>query len=160
MRRTFTLGFKLEVAELGVNQGYSIEDACKAVDVSTTAMRSWVRQFENEHQVITPVGSKAQTIDQRRIQELKARLRQGEREKDILKKATVDSIDLRSDEVIILNDRLRAQYRRATCLLHLMLHAAPHGRYRHHRQVGIQPLLASGPYETRDPVGRVPVWCP
>jgi len=87
-RRTFTPDFKLEAAGLVVHQGYSIKEACKAVDVSPTAMRSWVRQLENEHQGSTPVGSKALTTDQRRIQALEARLRQVEREKDILKKAT------------------------------------------------------------------------
>ena len=71
-----------------VEQGYSITQACEAVDVGPTAMRRWVNQLKTERHGITPIGSKALTPDQQRIQELEARIKRIEREKEILKKAT------------------------------------------------------------------------
>ena len=57
------------------------------MDVSTSAMRSWVKQLKGEKSGISP-SSPALTPDQRRIQELEERIKRLEREKNILKKAT------------------------------------------------------------------------
>ena len=51
-------------------------------------MRKWVTQLKQERQGETPVGSKALTPDQRKIQELEAKIQRIEREKEIIKKAT------------------------------------------------------------------------
>ena len=86
---TFTTEFKVESANLVINQGYSIsEAACQAVGVSESAIRRWVKQLKEEQRGFTPVGSKALTPDQQRIQELEAKIKRIEREKEILKKAT------------------------------------------------------------------------
>ena len=85
---TFTTEFKVDSANLVINQGYSISEACQAVGVSESAMRRWVKQLKEEQRGVTPIGSKALTSDQRRIQELEAKIKRIEREKDILKKAT------------------------------------------------------------------------
>ena len=87
-RRQFSPEFKRESASLVLDQGYSISQACKAVDVGSTAMRRWVAQLEQERQGITPSGSKALTPEQQKIQELEAKIKRIEREKDILKKAS------------------------------------------------------------------------
>ena len=87
-RRHYSQEFKLSSARLVVEQGYSITQACEAVDVGPTAMRRWVNQLKTERHGITPIGSKALTPDQQRIQELEARIKRIEREKEILKKAT------------------------------------------------------------------------
>ena len=86
-RRSFSPEFKLEAASLVVEQGYSIADACEAMNVSETAMRSWVKQLESERSGVHPT-SPALTAEQRRIQELEERIKRLEREKAILKKAT------------------------------------------------------------------------
>ena len=85
---TFTAEFKVDSANLVINQGYSISEACQAVGVSESAMRRWVKQLREEQRGFTPVGSKALTPDQQRIQELEAKIKRIEREKEILKKAT------------------------------------------------------------------------
>lgn len=85
---TFTTEFKVDSANLVINQGYSVSEACQAVGVSESAMRRWVRQLKEEQRGLTPVGSKALTADQQRIQELEAKIKRIEREKEILKKAT------------------------------------------------------------------------
>lgn len=87
IRRTFTPEFKAEAASLVVEQGHSVSQACKAMNVGENAMRRWVKQLQQEKQGITP-QAKALTLDQRRIQELEARVDRLEREKALLKKAT------------------------------------------------------------------------
>ena len=87
-RRTFSTEFKRESACLVLDQGYSISEACTALDVGPTAMRRRVRQLRAERGGITPVGSKVITPDQQRIQALEAQIKRIEREKEILKKAT------------------------------------------------------------------------
>lgn len=87
-RRKFSSEFKQEAASLVLDQDYSVHDACEAMGVGGTAMRRWVNQLNEERHGITPVGSKAITPDQQRIQELEAKIRRIEMEKDILKKAT------------------------------------------------------------------------
>lgn len=87
-RRYFSPEFKEESASLVIDQGYSIQQACDAIGVGPTAMRRWVHQLKAELQGISPQQGKAITADQRRIQELEAKIRRIEMEKEILKKAT------------------------------------------------------------------------
>lgn len=87
-RRSFTLEFKQESACLVLDQGYKVAEASQAVGVGESTLRRWVNQLKAERQGNTPVGSKALTAEQQRIQELEATVKRIEREKDILKKAT------------------------------------------------------------------------
>lgn len=86
-RRTFTQDFKLESAQLVVDQGYSIREAASAMDVGKSTMDKWVRQLKEERN-----GGSSQpnalTPDQRKIKELEKKIRWIEEEKEILKKAT------------------------------------------------------------------------
>lgn len=86
-RRSFTPEFKRDAALLVLEQGYSILEASRAIDVDETALRRWVEQLQAEQQGITP-SSKALTTEQLRIQELEKRIKRLEMEKEILKKAT------------------------------------------------------------------------
>ncbi len=87
-RRSYTPQFKHESACLVLDHGYSVREACEAVGVGPTALRRWIEQLTSERRGKTPVKSKALTPDQQRIQELEAKIRKIEREKEILKKAT------------------------------------------------------------------------
>jgi transposase len=99
-RRTFSDEFKIESASLVLNQNYSFRDASRAVGVGDTALRRWVNQLEQERQGKTPLGSKALTPDQQKIQELEARIKRIEREKEILKKATA----------LLMSDTMRSSF--------------------------------------------------
>jgi transposase len=90
LRRSFTAEFKLEAASLVLDQGYSVTEASRSLDVGETVLRRWVQQLQSERTGTTPI-SKALTPEQQKIQELEARINRLEREKDILKKATVNS---------------------------------------------------------------------
>ena len=72
-RRTFSTEFKHEAACLVLDQGYSIPEASRSLDVGETALRRWVQQLKLERGGETPV-SKALTVEQKRIQELEARV--------------------------------------------------------------------------------------
>lgn len=86
-RRSFSTEFKHEAVCLVLDQGYSIPEACRSLDMGETALRRWVEQLKLERGGGTPV-SKALSAEQSRIQELEARVHRLEREKSILKKAT------------------------------------------------------------------------
>lgn len=86
-RRTFSAEFKLEAANLVLEQGYTVSEASRSLDVSENVLRRWVTQLKQERGGQTP-SSKALTPEQQKIQELEARINRLEREKSILKKAT------------------------------------------------------------------------
>jgi transposase len=86
-KRTFSPEFRLEAAQLVVDQGYSLREACDAMGVSKSTMESWVRKLRSERLGNAPKGE-ALTPEQREIQDLKRRLRRVEEEKEIIKKAT------------------------------------------------------------------------
>lgn len=86
-RRTFSAEFKHDAAALVLDQGYSMTEASKSLDVGTGTLRRWVSQLRAERGGETP-KAKALTPEQREIQELKARINRLEREKAVLKKAT------------------------------------------------------------------------
>lgn len=87
IRRNFSSQFKLEAAQLVVDQNYTAQEAADAMGVGLSTMSKWVRQLRNERKGITPRAS-ALTPEQIEIQQLKKRIKYLEEEKDILKKAT------------------------------------------------------------------------
>ena len=86
-RRSFSTEFKHDAAALILDQGYTIAEACRSLDVGETILRRWVEQLRAERGGTTPT-SRAMTPEQQRIQELEKRVRDLETEKRILKKAT------------------------------------------------------------------------
>ncbi|SHM13190.1 transposase [Vreelandella subglaciescola] len=87
-RRNFSPAFRLEAAQLVVDQGYTLKAACEAMGIGKTTMESWVRKLRVERAGNAPQKGEALTPEQREIQDLKRRLRRSEEEKTILKKAT------------------------------------------------------------------------
>lgn len=87
-RRSFSREFKIDAAALILHQGYSYKEACESLGISDGALRNWVSQLKKEKSGHTPESRKALTDEHREIQQLKARVRQLETEKEILKKAT------------------------------------------------------------------------
>ncbi|WP_279497334.1 IS3 family transposase [Aeromonas veronii] len=107
LRRSFTAEFKLEAASLVLDQGYSVPEASRSLDVGETVLRRWVQQLQSERSGTTPI-SKALTPEQQKIQELEARINRLEREKDIPKKGYC-SLDGGRVYTYALIDRLREQ---------------------------------------------------
>lgn len=86
-RRTFSTESEMDAASLVLDQGYSIPEADRSMDVGETTVRHWVDQLRIERDGTTP-PVKALTPEQQKIQQLEACISQLEREKSILKKAT------------------------------------------------------------------------
>lgn len=86
-RRAFTPEFRLEAAQLVVEQNYSIREAAEAMGVGKSTMDKWVKQLREELSGRSPKATPI-TPEQRKIRELELRIQKIEREKDILKKAT------------------------------------------------------------------------
>ena len=86
-RPTFSPEFRLECAQLVVDQGYSVAKAAQAMNVGKSTMDKWVRQLREERAGVRPKATPI-TPDQLKIRELEKKIRDLEIEKDILKKAT------------------------------------------------------------------------
>jgi transposase len=86
-RPNFKPEFRLEVAELVLNKGYSVREAAEAMDVGNSTVDKWVRQLKQERDGVSPSAS-PMTPDQIKIRELEKKIRYIEEEKEILKKAT------------------------------------------------------------------------
>lgn len=87
-KRNFSPEFRLEAAQLVVDQGYTLKAACEAMGVGKSTMEYWVRRLRAERAGHAPQSGEALTLEQREIQDLKRKLRRVEEEKAILKKAT------------------------------------------------------------------------
>lgn len=85
-RRSFTTEFKRDAVALVRQQGYSISQACEALNIGDTALRRWLAQMDVEMAGGAPSG-RALTPEQHRIQTLEAQVKRLEMEKAILKKA-------------------------------------------------------------------------
>lgn len=95
-RPRFSAEFRLESAQLVVDQGYSVREAAEVMGVGKSTMDKWARQLRKERNGESPQAS-PMTAEQRKIRELEQKIRRIEREKEILKKATAllmsDSMD-------------------------------------------------------------------
>ena len=86
-RPTYSSEFRLEAAQLVVDQHYSVTEAAKAMGVSQSGMDKWVKQLKQERQGLSPKAA-PMTPEQIEIRELKKRIGRLEEHNTILKKAT------------------------------------------------------------------------
>lgn len=84
-RPNFSPEFRLETAQLVVDQGYSHKEAADAMGVGYSTLGKWVKQLREERAGKAPKAS-PMTPEQVEIRELKKRVERLELEKDILKK--------------------------------------------------------------------------
>lgn len=85
-RRTFDDSFKLKVVKMINDQGLSVPQVCRDLNIGETAVRRWVQQYEAEQLGHTGIG-KPLTSEQQRIRQLEEENRQLKRDNDVLKKA-------------------------------------------------------------------------
>lgn len=86
-RRIFREEFKREAIKLVNEQGLTISEACKKLDIATKSLRTWIKQ-EQSGELKSSLGANKLTSDQIRIRELERELSIAKTERDILKKAT------------------------------------------------------------------------
>lgn len=86
-RPRYSPEFKLECAQLVLEQGYSIREAASAMGVGKSTMDKWVRKLRHEREGVVIDGNPI-TQEQREIAALKKQIKRLEEEKLILKKAS------------------------------------------------------------------------
>src|SRR6195952_3801328 len=89
-RRQFTREFKLEAVRLIKQRGVSYAQASEDLGVHPTQLRNWVKQLADDPQHASP-GQGQMKPEQLEIAQLKREVAKLKAERDILKKATVDS---------------------------------------------------------------------
>ena len=80
-RNQFSTEFKQECVNLVLNQGDSVIQAAKAMNVGLSSMQRWLGQYRNEIKGITP-QARAITPDQQRIQTLESENKRLKRDND------------------------------------------------------------------------------
>jgi len=108
-RPNYAPEFKLETAQLVVDNGYTHEEAAKAMGVGYSTISKWVKQLREERAGKAPKAS-PMIPEQIEIRELKKKIERIELEKEILKKATVDSTCQRNTIFNYLFRCFKAQY--------------------------------------------------
>lgn len=86
-RRAFDTSFKLQVVKMIKEQGLSVPQVCRDMDLGETIVRNWLKQFDAEQAGQSGPG-KPLTADQQRIRQLEDENRRLRMDVDILKKAS------------------------------------------------------------------------
>ena len=86
-RRAFDAAFKLQVVKMVRDQGLSVGQICKDLNLVNSAVRRWLTQFDEEMAGRYGIG-KPLTAEQQRIRQLEAENRQLKSDNVLLKKAS------------------------------------------------------------------------
>jgi transposase len=87
MTKQFKPAFRLEVAELVLDKGYSIREAAEAMGVGKSTVDKWAKSLSKERNGESSTGTPI-SEDQVRIRALEQEVQRLKTEKEILKKAT------------------------------------------------------------------------
>jgi transposase len=85
-RRTFTPEFKTEAVKLVTEQGYSVAEAARSLDLTDNLIRSWKQAFDNQGTDAFPGQGKLPAVEEE-LRRLRAENKRLLAERDILKKA-------------------------------------------------------------------------
>lgn len=86
-RRTYTAEFKAEAVKLITEQGYSVAEASRSLDVGETLLRSWKAALQEKGADAFP-GNGRLPAHEEELRRLKAENKRLLLEREILKKAT------------------------------------------------------------------------
>ena len=89
-RRRFSREFKLEAVKLVRERGVAAAQAARDLDVHENVLRKWVKEFAADAQQAFP-GQGQVKPEQLEIERLRREVQKLKAERDILKKAAVDS---------------------------------------------------------------------
>ena len=80
--------FKIEAVKQVTERGYRVTDVCRRLGITSASLHKWIKLYGD-------AGSQHQQISeqQEELRKLRAELRRVSEERDILKKAVVDSTD-------------------------------------------------------------------
>jgi len=86
-RRHFDTSFKLQVVQMVRDQGLSVGQVCRDLNLVDSAVRRWLAQYDAERAGGPGIG-KPLTAEQQRIRELEAENRRLREDNTLLKKAS------------------------------------------------------------------------
>ena len=86
-RRTMEPAFKLQVVKMIREQGLSVSQVCKDLDLTDSAVRKWLKQVSDES-AGRPGAGKPLTPEQQRIRQLEVENQQLKSDNALLKKAS------------------------------------------------------------------------
>jgi transposase len=84
-RRAYTSEFKVEAVKLVTEQGYSVAEACRSLDVCESLLRSWMAALQEKGSDAFP-GNGRSSPQEEEIRRLKAENKRLLMEREILKK--------------------------------------------------------------------------
>ena len=87
IRRNFDAAFKLQVAQMIREQGLSVGQVCRDLDLIDSAVRRWLAQYDAEQSGQVGIG-KPLTPEQQRIRELERENLRLREDVSLLKKAS------------------------------------------------------------------------
>ena len=89
-RRAFDAAFKLQVVKMVREQGLSVGQVCKDLNLTDSAVRRWLVQFDEEMAGRAGIGKppKPLTPERQRIRQLEVENRQLKSDNELLKKAS------------------------------------------------------------------------
>jgi len=87
IRRSFDAAFKLQVAQMIREQGLSVGQVCRDLDLIDSAVRRWLAQYDAEQLGQVGIG-KPLTPEQQRIRELERENLRLREDVSLLKKAS------------------------------------------------------------------------
>lgn len=85
-RRSYTSEFKVEAVKLVTEQGYSVAEACRSLDIGETLLRSWKAAFEAQGTQAFPGNGRLPAADEE-LRRLRAENKRLLMEREVLKKA-------------------------------------------------------------------------
>ena len=86
--KKFDASFKLQIVQMIRDQGMSVSQICRDMNLGESAVRRWVAQFDAEQLGQSGIG-KPLTAEQQRIRQLEGENRQLRMDNDLLKKGSV-----------------------------------------------------------------------
>mgnify|MGYP001819037684 CR=1 FL=1 len=87
-RKKYSKEYKLDAVSLVLDQGYTVTEAAKSLEVNRSVLQRWIKEFESDDGQAFRGNGKL-TPEQAEIRRLKEENRRLKMEKEILKKATV-----------------------------------------------------------------------
>lgn len=85
-RRSYTSEFKVEAVKLVTEQGYSVAEACRSLDICESLLRSWMDALQQKGADAFP-GNGRLSPQEEEIRRLRAENKRLLMEREILKKA-------------------------------------------------------------------------
>ena len=89
VRKQYSKEFKLDAISLVLDQGYSIAEAARSLEIRANMLGRWIKELQADDDGQSFRGNGKLTPEQEEIRRLKAENRQLKLEKQILKEAAV-----------------------------------------------------------------------